>query len=273
MTFQIRRHALRSVSFFFALVAPLLSCSSSDELLRVGDETITDADVRFARSSKVCYGDTSSTKESLVAKLVSDLMEHEVLRSAFNNTPPDSILHAKAEVIQQTTRDSVVLGCILSIGDMPRYHRFVVRPTLVNGRLRARYSSDSAIHASARDTIQQIFDRLREDPANFLHQKLDTLRIPRASELDHDPFVENVVSKLELGSLWPQIVETDTDYRIVMLHGRSDSLYQVLAIRTMKQTFDTWFREYVKQRVPITVADKSLEATMRKRYPTLWWLQ
>jgi hypothetical protein len=272
MLVKFRRHALASVSLLFAIVAPLLSCSTSNGLLRVGHESITHEDVLYAQKTARCYGDTLSVTESIVAKLTSDLLEYEVLRSAFNETPPDSILRAKADVISQTTRDSAVLECILNIGDMDRYLRLVVRPTLVNPRLHSRYAMDSAMHTAARDTIQRIFDRLRTDPSKFMQERLDTLRIPKASQLGVDPFVANVISKLELGRLWPQIIETESDFRIVMLHGRSDSLYIVLMTRAMKQPFDTWFRSYVTERMPVEFMDRSLEASMRRRYPQLWWL-
>ncbi len=280
MNQKFKRHAFASVSLLLVLLAPLLSCSSSSGLLRVGNETITSDDVRYARSTAQCYGDTSATTESLIARLVTDLLEHEVLRSAFGDVPPDSILHQKAVVIKQTTQDSARLACIVAVGEAERYYRFVVRPTLVNPRLRMRYNIDTLIHAQPRREIQAIFQQLRSQPEYFLQQKLDSLRIERwqpaepgqAKIASADPLVVNVISKLSLGRIWPHIIESDHDFRIVMLHGQSDSLYQVLAIRATKQPFDTWFREYAKQHVPITFSDAALEATIRNRYPILWWL-
>jgi hypothetical protein len=265
----IERHACLSVSLLFALVAPLISCSSSDVILRLGGETITQGDVQFVQKTTRCYGDTDAVRESAVAKLTSDLLEYEVLRTAFGDVPPDTIIFGRAAEIQRSTRDSATLACILALNDNARYHRLVIRPTLVNPRLHARFAADSAIHLRSRDSIERIYQQLVPRPELFLHYHLDTFRIPK---LESDPFVTTVLARMNVGSLWPNIIETDDDFRIVMLHGMSDSLYQVLALRVVKRSFDAWYRSYVTQHIPIRFNSDQLEADIRKRYPALWWL-
>lgn len=217
--------------------------------------------------------DTTATSASALAELVSWQLEYEVLKQAFHEEPPDSIIRMTAARLPNVTHDSAALACIGAIGDSACFLEYYVRPTLVNARLYSRFYSDTSIHRAARDSIGSIFHSLSPHPELFLTHHLDTILIKRHDgQMGELPMVSKVLSTLSPRKLWPQVVESDYDFSIIMLDTVTDSLYRALAIRVVKRQFDPWFRNYVNRFIPIHFLDRSVEAEFRRQYPTLWWL-
>jgi len=218
--------------------------------------------------------DTTATLTSALAELVSDELEYEVLKGKWHESPPESAIRQTAARLPNVTHDSAALACIGALGDSAFFLEYYVRPTLVNPRLYAYFYSDTNIHRAARGRVLAIFRRLQPHPELFLTYHLDTLLIKRRdSQMMALPIVQHVLSKLGNRKLWPNIIESDLDYQIVMLDTVTDSIYRTLAIHVPKQPFDPWFRYYVKRYVPVRFLDRGLGTEFRKRYPTLWWLK
>ena len=240
----------------------------------IGRDTISLEAIRWQLAHDRCMHDTTATQASALAELVSDELEYEVLKRAWHETPPNSAIRQTAERLPSVTHDSAALACIGALGDSEFFLEYYVRPTLVNPRLYSHFYSDTNIHRAARDSILGIFHRLLPHPELFLTYRLDTIIIarhdPQAMSL---PIVTNVLSKLGNRKLWPNIIESDGDYQIVMLDTTTDSIYRALAIRIAKRPFDPWFRNYVKRFVPVRFLDRAVDAEFRKRYPKLWWLK
>jgi hypothetical protein len=256
-----------------AVLTLRLTAASAQPVLLIGRDTISREALEWRLAVQHCMKDTNASTLHGLAELGSSELEFAVLRQAFGAVPPDSAIMASALRLPKVTHDSVALFCIAGLNQPKFFLEDYVRPTLVNPRLHGLFKTDTTIHRAERDSIVQIFQSLREHPDRLLQYKLDTIRIERKKEgMDSLPLVQNVLSKLDARKLWPQIVESDYDYSIVMLDFKTDSLYQALAIRCMKRPFDPWFREYVKKHIPIRFLDKQLEAEFRTAYPTLWWL-
>jgi hypothetical protein len=256
----------------------------------IGPDTISFEAIDFRLAQDRCMRDTIATRVSALAELIADELEYEVLKRAWHEWPPDSAIRKTAANLPRVTHDSDALACIEGIGNSTFFLQNYIRPTLVNPRLYARYFSDTNIHRAARDSIIAIFRRLLPHPDLFLTYPLDTIVIKRHEEqpppnpllekegerekaVEQLPLVRNVLSKLSSRKLWPNIVESDYDFSIVMLDTVTDSIYRALAIRVAKRPFDVWYRDYVKQYVSIHFLDRALEIDLRKKYPTLWWMQ
>ena len=251
-------------------------------VLVIGRDTLTTETIASRLAADRCMHDTNATQARALAELVAARLEHEVLRHAFHEEPPDSILRMTAARLPHVTHDSAALACIMAIGDTAFFLNDYVRPTLVNPRVYARFYSDTIIHRAARDSIRAVFGRLAAHPEWFLTYHLDTIVIKRkhiaetaplsSPSEEESPLVTNVLSKLGPRKLWPQIVESDFDFSIIMLDVATDSIYRALAIRVPKASFDPWFRGFVKRLIPIRFLDQALEVETRKKYPSLWWL-
>ena len=241
--------------------------------MAIGRDTISRETIEMRLAQDRCMHDTTATRAGSVAELVVLQLEYEVLKQAFLDEPPDSSVRWTAARLPQVTHDSAALACIMALGDTSFFLDQYVRPTLVNPRLYYRFYSDTTIHHIARDSIRTIFNTLRPNPGLFFAYHIDTIVIKRSdSDMMQIPLVRNVISKLGHRKLWPEIIESDLDFSIVMLDTTTDSSYRALAIHVFKQPFDLWFRDYVKRNIPITFLDKQLEAEFRKTYPTVWWL-
>jgi hypothetical protein len=248
----------------------------------VGGDTVGEGAVLFRMKQDRCLSDTLADETKAAVELVSTQLEYEVLKRAFGEVPPDSIVQQMAGKLPKVTQDSAALACVTNIGDTASFLMYFVRPTLVNPRLFVRFYTDSMIHRQTRDSTRAIFERLIPHPELFLTYRLDTITIKRktqnnsqslgAGDLEALPIVRNVLSKLTPGKLWPEIIESEYDCSIVMLASVTDSAYHALAVRVAKRPFDPWFREYVKYHVSIEFFDKRLEREIRLRYPALWWL-
>ena len=235
---------------------------------------------RLARDR--CMHDTTATLSGSLAELVAAQLEYAVLKHAFHEEPPDSSIQMTAARLPGVTHDSAALACIMALGDSMFFLHDYVRPTLVNPRLYGRFYSDTNIHRAARDSILRIFQRLAPHPELFLTYQLDTIIIKRTEQpgaishpsvpVEESPLVRNILSKLGSRKLWPQIVESDLDFSIVMLDTVTDSIYRAMTIRVVKQPFDPWFRMYVEHFIPIHFLDRGVEGNLRKQYPQLWWL-
>lgn len=241
-------------------------------VVTIGTDTISPSRIIFRMQSDRCRRDTLASETRALLEVVSDELEYQTLRSAFGEVPPDSNVERVAGMLPQVTHDSEALACILHFNDPVNFREDYVRPTLVNPRLHALFSADTIIHRAARDSIMRIFESLRTHPERFLTCHLDTIVIKRDAETENWPLVRTVLSKLGPRKLWPQIVASDYDFSIVMLDYVTDSSYHVLATRVMKQSFDSWFRDFVANHIPIRILNKVILATLRHDYPTLWWL-
>ncbi len=239
----------------------------------IGLDTLSREAISWRFAKDRCMHDTNATPARALAELVSDELEYQVLKRAWHEEPPDSSIRQTAARLPFVTHDSSALFCISAIGDSAFFFEYYVRPTLVNPRLFERFYSDTTIHRVARDSILSIFHRIAAHPELFLTYRLDTIIIKRHNkQMEALPIVTNVLSKLGSRKLWPEIVESDFDYKIVMLDTATDSIYRALAIRVAKRPFDPWFRDYVKRFLPVRFLDSKLEANVRKKYPALWWL-
>jgi len=259
----------------------------TDAVCTVGPVSITQADITYQQRVDSCYYGRSQTWEQAVAELVSATFERAVLQSAFHLTPPLEALREKAAWIDSNTHDPKKLHAIQEVfgNDTSSYYSLVVSPTLVNARLHSAFSADTTIQRAERDSIEKIWAIVSKDHAQLYQFTLDTLvnrKIAKpnktlatmgASRQELDPLVDVVLKHLAAGEVWNNIIEDEHSYKILQLLSQNDSEYYSLAVIVEKRPFDPWYRQYIQQNIPITFADNSLQARLRKAYPTLWWLR
>ena len=268
---------MRAVALLvIALLPACVWAQGGQPAIIVSSDTISERAVLFQFEQDRCSHDSLASNIKAAVELVNIGLEHAVLKRAFGEEAPDSIVRSTAARLPMVTHDSMALACIYAIGDSASLLRYLVQPTLTNPRLYTRFYEDSNIHRESRDSIQHIFQTLIPHPEQFLTYSLDTIVVQRtgeqAAELGDLPLVKNVLSKLGPRKLWPRIIESETDCSIVMLDTVTDSTYRALAIRVEKRPFDRWFHNYVRQYIAIEFVDKRLEGAIRKHYPNLWWL-
>jgi hypothetical protein len=241
--------------------------------ITVGSVPITVRDVLYEMSVDSCYGDTSVTKESAAAELVNKKLEQVVIKQAYKQEPPLIALQGKAAWMRKTTRDSARLACMeLCFGnDTMGYFHIVVEPTLINPRLHTYFAVDTAIQHDPIETISLFWKLVKADPKKFDNIKSDTVHIPKEEDAQ-DGFVETVLKKMKPGEIWPNVVEDETDYRIVKLLSESDKEYVCKILNIDKKPFSPWFQEYAQKHVPVVFNDPLLRISMTLKYPQLWWL-
>lgn len=88
-----------------------------------------------------------------------------------------------------------------------------------------------------------------------------------------NPLIEKVLKHLKLGGIWTDIIEDDQSYLMLKLLSENDSVYHCGVIRRAKLGFDTWFKEYITQHVPIVFYDKKFLDDLKMIYPELSWLR
>ena len=241
--------------------------------ITVGGVPITVRDILYEIRVDSCYGDTSVTQESAAAELVNKKLEQVVIKQAYKQEPPMAALEGKAAWMRKTTRDSARLACIEQCfgSDTMGYYHIIVEPTLINPRLHTYFAVDTAIQHDPIETISLFWKLVKADPKQFDKIKSDTVRIPKEPG-EQDGFVETVLKRMKPGEIWQNVVEDETDYRIVKLLSESDKEYVCKILNIDKKPFGPWFQEYAQKNVPVVFNDPLLRISMTLKYPQLWWL-
>jgi hypothetical protein len=230
------------------------------------------------------------TREAALVSLVNDAVEREVARG-LGLFPDSSELVRFSQYVDQSTKAPEILAAVKNIfgPDSAGYRLQFLAPRIVNIDLHQYFVRDTVLHATARRSIERAYGLAASGMGvsevvarTGLRSQLDSVRDHRASlppELARyadsgssqpDPYWE-LVSGMKPGELFKTIIETDSDYRIVRLLHKDDSLRVVQVIAAEKGDFDTWFRSQAGT-IGVEIMDRGLREEVLRNYPQLWWV-
>jgi hypothetical protein len=230
------------------------------------------------------------TREAALVSLINDAIEREVARG-LGLLPDSSELLRFSQYVDQSSKAPEILAAVKNIfgADSAEYRWQFLSPRIVNINLHQYFIRDTVIHATARRSIERAYGFVASGMGmsevierTGLRYQLDSVRDRRASlppelaryadsaESEPDPYWE-LVSGMKPGELFKTIIETDSDYRIVRLVHKDDSLRVVQVIAAEKGDFDTWFRSLAGT-IGIDIKDRALREEVVRNYPQLWWV-
>jgi hypothetical protein len=280
---------LRSSTFALLLAVVIVRPLVGQTLGSVGTSRITRRDIEHRIAIEKAYGGTL-TSEAAFVSLVNDALDREVART-LGLLPDSAEMQRFSDHADRTSKAPEILAAVREIfaTDTAAYRWMYLAPRLINIKLHAYFIRDTVLHAAERRSIQQAY-ALAAGGTSFadaaertgLQHRIDSLRDHRGSlppELAryaadtvlHDPY-RDLVRGLVPGRLFGTIVETDGDYRVLRLVGRSDSVQVVEVIVAGKGDFDKWFRAQA-MRLPISITDRKLHRRIVEKYPQLWWVE
>lgn len=104
---------------------------------------------------------------------------------------------------------------------------------------------------------------MSDDLKKYVHQS--------EKEAANDPMLE-FVSKMKPGTVFKNILEDESGFKIVKLIKKKDDIFVVETITTKKITIDKWFRDQIRF-IKLQIVDTSLKKYIIELHPDLWWIE
>jgi hypothetical protein len=258
---------------------------SPDSIIaEIQQQTITREALKEQQKTDSCYGAYIKEEEALI-KIINNLLEEEVLSSAFNICISQQEIVKKAELIDKTTRAPNILACVKKgFGkEKEHYMQLYVKPYIVNPSLHNAYAFSKTIHQSEFNSItaiKELLDRGLKKPEDFPeYKKWDIPKEWGAPEevkkmnpdIAEYPFISKVIRKLNYGQMEKDIYDDTYAFIIARLLSQDDKKWYLDGVIITKKTFDPWFQEYVKKNIKIKIYDKELLNKIKSKYSNLWW--
>jgi hypothetical protein len=262
---------------------------AAQPLATIGSSTIDAQHLRRRIAIERAYGG-ELTREAALVSLVNDAIEREVARG-LGLLPDSSELLRFSQYADQSSKAPEILAAVKDIFgvDSAGYRWQFLSPRIINIYLHQYFIRDTILHETARRSIERAYGLVASGMGvsevvtrTGLRYQLDSVRDRRASlppelaqyadsvDSQPDPYWD-LVSGMKPGELFKTIIETDSDYRIVRLLHKDDSVRVVQVIAAEKGDFDTWFRSQAGT-IGINIKDRELREEVVRNYPQLWWV-
>ena len=257
----------------------------------VGERTITAEDLAYRQAVVEVRSGKAFPAHLALLQLIEEALMAEVGR-AYGVEVNSAMLAEEAKRVQQTSRDPQTLEHIQAVfdGDESAYRRLVLEPILVNQLLHARFSLGHDIQSEPLARAKLLLAAAQIDPTSMSalaedyggkYRQLQVISgkltsgeglredefIPQLAQYgleypDYDQqFVDQVVSDLEPGEIYPKVVEDRSSFMVVRSISRNgkDALLESIVIA--KLVFDPWFQTQ-SQRVKLEVLGQDLKETL-----------
>jgi hypothetical protein len=256
--------------------------------------------IRLFIATENCYRSDGETSAEEVLTKLADFFFYQSAAGQLNVKVNREEIIAEAKRIDEETKAPDILACVKKAFGRNRedYLTYFVSPSLYNRKVHSAFNLSVSIHKEAIEKIEAVkaevfkkpekFETIGRSRGNFESsayppkEKNTTpeILIPygfgEKTDYAENPFVKNVLSRLKLGEIFPNVVEDDYSYKLVKLLSSEKgndgvTRYRFEAITVAKRSFDEWFREINKD-VTIKICDKSLYEKIMVKYPAVWWL-
>lgn len=165
--------------------------------------------------------------------------ESYVLRTRFpERFPSEKTILEKSEWIARTNAAPELVDCIKK-AYADAYLRLHVVPSIVNPILRSAYSIDPEIHKEERTRAANV--RNAAAVARITLRAHSSYSVTKTSYGESPRLVENVLSKMREGELWPNAIEDDYSIVILELIRKDGESYEIGTVTIMKKPFEKWF--------------------------------
>ncbi len=267
---------------------PILPDSASGQLTglppgttaKLGTVLIEDKTIAYRQAQDECYSGRKSDRVTALVEVSTQALERAVLEMAFGLEPPRDAVEEQARQVDANTRAPAILECVKGAygADRDAYLEWYIAPTLINPKLHEAFSTSAEINAEEKAAIERAWKNINEGgQALEAQQGYGVADYPKFSpdlpaELQgvatqQDPFVTQILDKLQPGQLWPNIIETDASYQIVRLISTNSTHYRYGAVTIGKKSFGPWYDSYIKRNIRLQIADAGLRQELRERYP------
>jgi hypothetical protein len=286
-------HSVLGAVAGFLTVLVVCSCATGPEVVaQVGETAITAEDVAYRQAVLGVRSGEEMAAHLALFQLLEEALMAEVGRE-WDVVVSEEMLADEAARVEASSRDPETLACIRAVfgQDEAAYRRLVLKPTLVNQMLHARFSLGHDIQAEPLARAKELLSAAQADPASLpalaeafggTYRELRVVdgRIHHGDGQDEAPpsalagydvewpdydrtFVEQVLAGLVVGELHPRVVEDRQSFMVVQLlsqeNGGDDAL--VASAYIAKLAFAPWFQAQ-SQRVPLVVSDRALKEAL-----------
>mgnify|MGYP000936766789 CR=1 FL=1 len=256
----------------------------SGGIAAVGTESIDKKTIDYQIKVDKCYGSENQSEGVALIKIINNLLEKEVLLSAFDIKITEKDLEDKSGWVDTNTKAPDILKCVKEVfgNDRKNYLALYISPTVVNPTLYNNFYFSPEIHKEELNEIKEIKAKIDsgqrlEDFPNYSSLEVPKeITLPDTLEPYQDQFKESVLSKvvkqLKPNQIWPEIIEDEYSYMIVRLLKEDENQYYLDGVTVAKKEFDPWFKDWVTRNIKIFVFDSQIAQDLKTNYSQIWWV-
>ncbi|NTW34219.1 MAG: hypothetical protein HGB12_16645, partial [Bacteroidetes bacterium] len=165
-----------------------------ETLVNIGNSYITSIDLDFVTGYDQCYGNLKKAKEYALIKLINNVLEHEVLVSAFNILISYEDLKMQSDWSDKNTRAPAILNCVKqTFGfDTLSYLKIYIEPIISNKLLHIYFSQSKEINKNEIALIDSIMKELKTG------KKLEIFQEYKKEQLKKDQITPDAIKQYNI---------------------------------------------------------------------------
>ena len=277
------------------MVAIILAagCKKKDIVAKVGDIEITKKDLDYRAKVSEVYYPKSGQPYVALAQLIQSYLDESVLK-AVGGKADDAAWEAEAKRVDENTKAPEVLKKIKDVYglDHAGYIKTFIRPVYAERYLYNEiFLKSKDISKDQNEQAKKFLAEAIANPSQFeaiatkMSLKASKMKLnentgiapfeeskkvlsrpenPEPAGMEQAKFLIDKIDKLSPGSVYPEIIEWQEGFQMIMLVDKKDKDYIVETVSVPKRDYDSWFWENAAK-VPVKITDPALKAELVKQ--------
>ncbi len=280
------------------LIALSYGCAKEDKFVAlIGDSFLKESDISFAVELEKTFGSDDVKRGTALAILINDALEVEIGKLVGVKVTGEELKNFSSDLDKNVENRDLSLKIKAVFGDdIESYNKLYLAPKLLKSKLNHAYKNDRSLYKTEQDKIvkaKSLIDKgstLKEaadlSGAEYKKFKLsityENKEVPMSEAIQKyvhvaeksaakNPMID-FVSKMKTGTVFKNILEDKSGFKIVKLIEKKKSGFLVETVSTKKTPIDEWFRDQIRF-INLQIVDSSLKKSVIFLHPDLWWIK